>query len=232
MEKENKGTIKKALKVLLCIILVIIIILGTIIIKKAVVLSNLRNRFNEQMNRKNYHLTAIAYTVDSYTKTNIYYLEGKRSIDNEEYSNGKVTKSKRFEYENYFNYYEEKDGEKTAELNNTYKRDEEFKLLEDNDLWTRLTLAAKTSISTKECNGKECYYITSIPNNNTQGIYVEKATGLTIRECSKSETSSEINSDLGNNKIGSIRDYIYEFDVVAENAFNEPDISEYTVISE
>lgn len=82
----------------------------------------------------------------------------------------------------------------------------------------KISNCIKSSISSVEVNGKECYLIKGHSYNNTIGdvteIYTEKDTGLLVKV---------VKSD-------GIYEYEFEFDNVDDNIFIEPNISEYTIM--
>ena len=84
-----------------------------------------------------------------------------------------------------------------------------------------------STISSEKCNGKDCYRIVlySFGDNDGTIYYIEKETGLLLRSIGVSSMYANVDGE----KYDMITDYQYEFDVVTEEAFIEPDISEYNI---
>jgi len=83
-----------------------------------------------------------------------------------------------------------------------------------------------STITSENCNGKECYRV-AIKSLNDKGeaiYYIDKETGLTIRSIG---ASSSIKND--GERYDHIADFQYKFDVVTDEDFIEPDISEYEI---
>ena len=72
-----------------------------------------------------------------------------------------------------------------------------------------------------ECNKKDCYRIV---DSGGAIFYVDKETGLVIRTIGVATVSN------GNGeKMDTVTDYQYKFDVVTDEDFIEPDISNYEI---
>ena len=92
-----------------------------------------------------------------------------------------------------------------------------------------LLLAFTSNITNEICNGIECYKIDfSIMLGKEGNVtkyktiqYIDKQTGLVIRYIDSNDNKQ--------NEFGGIRDYKYEFNVVEDNDFVEPNIEEYEI---
>ena len=84
-----------------------------------------------------------------------------------------------------------------------------------------------SSITSENCNGRDCYRIAiKEPDGNSLVpiYYIDKETGLTIRSLG---TGARLKNDGERDDF--ISDYQYEFDIVTDEDFIEPDISEYEI---
>ena len=83
------------------------------------------------------------------------------------------------------------------------------------------------TVSIKSTNlfDKNCYFITNnFLNANIRSTYIDKETGVTMRDLPNKTTYD--------GEIIELYDYKYEFDTVTENDFIEPDISDYEVFTD
>ena len=68
------------------------------------------------------------------------------------------------------------------------------------------------------CNGEECYVI----KGNSYERYIDKETGLTVRQIEKS------NKDI-TGKTDMVIDYNYKFNIVSDSDIVKPDTTGYTI---
>lgn len=122
------------------------------------------------------------------------------------------------------NIYIENETNKIATLNQKMEitNDIQNYLYTDNIL--NLTISSiPSSVQSKKYAGKDCYYITNFETPyswSTDGVYIDKETGLIIRAVTSVETAEGINPAV---------DYVYEFGNVTEKDFIEPNIEEYEI---
>ena len=82
-------------------------------------------------------------------------------------------------------------------------------------------ISAISSITSEEVNGKDCYQIVGL---NGANYCIDKETGLVLRSIGE----IAVGNDKGE-QVDRVTDFRYEFDVVTDDDFIEPDISEYEI---
>ena len=222
MKNEKMKLGKKILVVVLIILVFLIIILA----RKMVIIKRLENRVSKYTNSTNYHAMQYEYKgkqliiYDTYTKSNttlstLKYLTEKDTKTLVNYIIGETS-----------HMYIESDGNKVAYLNgnNLPAPIEITSELGTHGIWNFIKMSLLSSIETEECNGKQCYKINIVDNeNNKQIVYYDKDTGLKVRSLIiKSDNSEE-------QVIDSVIDYFYEFNNVNDDDLKEPDISQYEI---
>lgn len=211
---------KKIVISLILLAFIILLIFLTLTFRKTFILNQLCNASKNYVNSSNVCRTIYSYYQNEYTSTKIYSLNNKHLIESTKLVDNVPTTSKVFaengqivsKYSETSNKYEKVNSNQpiTIVFTSPISFDNYFALF---------ISAIKTSISSTECNGKECYVVrnfNSSNNVNTTDYYIDKETGLLIRSI-----SSDI---IASNKATSslpIYDYSYEFDIVSENHFAE-----------
>ena len=213
----------KTLKAIILIVLLIFLISTT---RKMVIISSLSKKAENHVNSTNYHRITYGYQPDYYVKTEVYTLGNKQAVFTTQIVNGEKKELKIYgENGKINNIYSESQGEKIAQLNVNGEMIVNIPnptYLENNII--QLFLASIfSSINTRTINSKECYYISNPGNyyifaTTGDGMYLDKETGLTVR------------TNANEDGTWPQADYIYEFNTVTEQDFEEPDISEYEVI--
>ncbi len=87
-----------------------------------------------------------------------------------------------------------------------------------------------SSIKNTTFNGQECYYISNFKNVDSkldEGAYINKSTGLPI-----SSIAYEYKNSDGTRGRVPTSDYVYEFNIVKEEEFVEPNKDEYKIINQ
>lgn len=218
----------KILKIALIVILLIFVLSYA---RKMIIIVGLNTKASDFMNSTNYYVKTLNYAGDSLNIIEIYKKDDKYMRKYEILSND--TKTIAIDYYNnniVNNYYElqnEKDNvnKKIAKLNQvgipnianiSYHMPNPLKF---DNLINFMVVPLLSNITSEECNEKDCYRIVI----GEIVYYIEKETGLTIR-CIGGKAG---NQDGESYKM--LSDYQYEFDVVTDEDFIQPDISEYEI---
>ena len=224
----------KKMKILKIALLVILLIFMFRVTRNMIIIVSLDRKFNDYATSQNFYLKQILHSEDGTDIAEIYkkdnrnvrkYRTTSETINYvcTEYYNGQTTNTY---YE--IKYVDENISKKMAYLN---KKDETMPVIPnsittDNPIDFIIT-SLFSSITTENCNGKDCYRI-AIKEPFTSSLiptyYIEKETGLTIRSLG---TGARLKNDGERDDF--ISDYQYEFDVVTDEDFIEPDISEYEI---
>ena len=229
------------MKILKFILLGILLIFLFSYIRKVIILVGLNNKSNEYTNSSNCYMKTINFTSAAEIMTTLenYKKDGKyiRKIKSLSESS-KVSTTEYYNGEN-LNVYneielEKKDGEdvlrKTASLNS----DKYFiyepiipNVIDIRHPIRFIGMPIFSTISSEKCNGKDCYRIVlySFGENDGTIYYIEKETGLLLRSIGVSSMYAKVDGE----KYDMITDYQYEFNVVIEEDFIEPDIREYDI---
>jgi hypothetical protein len=229
------------MKILKFILLGILLIFLFSYIRKVIILVGLNNKSNEYTNSSNFYMKTINFTSAAEIMTTLenYKKDGKyiRKIKSLSESS-KVSTTEYYNGEN-LNVYneielEKKDGEyvlrKTASLNSD--KHVIYEPIIPNVIDIRhpirfIEMPIFSTISSEKCNGKDCYRIVlySFGDNDGTIYYIEKETGLLLRSIGVSSMYAKVDGE----KYDMITDYQYEFNVVTEEDFIEPDIMEYDI---
>lgn len=229
------------MKILKFILLGILLMFLFSYIRKVIILVGLNNKSNEYTNSSNCYIKTINFTSAAEIMTTLenYKKDGKyiRKIKSLSESS-KVTTTEYYNGENLNVYneieFEENDGEhllrKTASLNSDKHVIYEPiipNMIDISHPIGFLGIPILSTISSEKCNGKSCYRIVlySFGDNDGTIYYIEKETGLLLRSIGVSSMYAKVDGE----KYDMITDYQYEFDVVTEETFIEPDISEYDI---
>ncbi len=249
IQLENKKTDKREinffkkyknkLRVLRTIILIIILAFAISAGRKIYIVGDLYNKAEQIVKNTNYHKEISSMSEGNFTKTEIWATDNKIKMILKKFDDDKIevreihgTKKGRMENSDIdayiINEYITINGEKIAKLNhevqisvapqNPFYAENKFQLF---------LYAILSSIKSTTFDGKECYYITNYEepfSMNETGMYLDKETGLPI-------SYAGYETEFIDSGVGRIpaAEYKYEFNTVTEDAFVEPDISEYKV---
>ena len=239
IKKFNKKI--NILKLIISLILVVFIILTA---RKVIIISSLSKNAENTINTSNYHTVTYSYYLEDYSKTEVFSLGDKKKIITTQRKNNRVNKITIFARKNesfnendnkyiadiYREVKDEKDGkiEKVVNLNQEIEIFVNPQNLTKTENYLQLFVySILSSVKDTTFNGEECYYISnfkSVNNNLEEGMYVNKSTGLPI-----SSIAYEYKNPDGTRGRVPTSDYIYEFNVVKDEEFIEPNIDEYKV---
>lgn len=248
-EKKKVKFLKKyrnKLRVLEIIILIIVVAFVVNTGRKMYIITDLNNKAKEYVNSENYHRTSYSLDNGNYTKEEVFSLGDRKKIitttmteDGEKQVvtifGTKIGTVPDTPYAKTYppidtykeNMYKVSETEKLAlldvEIGMSVDNQEAFWGIENTkDL---IMTAITSSISKATFNGNECYYVSGTPNIlPNASMYVNKDTGLLI-----STMASEYENPDGERGRIAGTEYEYEFGIVTEDDFIEPDISEYTI---
>lgn len=244
-KKADKKEIKymkkfsSKMRTLKVIILIIVVIFLANTGRKMAILLSLQEKANQlsltgkadpYITSDNYHRITRSCELDNHVKIEVFSLKDKKKVIQTQLKEGK---NKVWTYyitgESVEKLYMEENGKKTVNLNPklTTKTDEISPLYTEN-LLQLLVYSVLTSVQKKEIQGKECYYINDfygVYSLTTDGLYIDKETGLCIR------TTEYISTDSEGGKITwPARDTEYDFGTVTEEDLLEPDINGYEIV--
>lgn len=220
---ENDGkTFKKAKikkhklrKVILWIVLILILITTLCIVRKMIIFSTLSSRIKGYLNATNYHERIISSTDKGVNVVDYYVKDNKEKLEFSKVEDNYINKMHAYKYEDSSNIYTEYNGEKSLRIDSGLSL--EINMIDEFGAFSLPQLmfySATVTVRSVKCNDKDCYYIKGY-TKNSDGIFIEKATGLVLRR-EYTNFSSNIN-------------YEYNFNCVNEDIFAEPDRSEYAI---
>ena len=221
--KKFSNRIKTLKTILLVILLIVIMSIG----RNIVIIVSLNNKISNYASSTNYYIKAYNYSADDLIISEWYKKDEKyvRKLKFfSETTNGGAGAGISVDYYNgkTVNSYMEM-SKKVAILN---KQDNILQpiipnKLETNNLFHFILTSIFSSITTERCNDKNCYQILHFGGAIS---YIDKETGLVIRTIGEGTVSTD-NGEM----VDTITDYQYKFDVVTDDDFIEPDISEYEI---
>lgn len=231
MEKKEMKLWKKLLLLVLVVVIITLIYFAVTLTRKHLIVKDLEAKIADNASRTNYYVKLNRYFDESYSVLEYYVKDDKYLEKDKVYADDNVVKCDFYTIDGKTYKYIENGVAKIVEeekndyianpyLNNVVFGDY-FKTESKSDY---LKLLMDLEISTEYVNGKECYKV-KLPEY--QGVimleegekapelivYIEKDTGLTIRDYNKE-----------------IVDYSYEFDTVKDEVFTKTDASEYKVV--
>lgn len=209
----------KALKVILLIIIGIYVLL---VGRRTIIMASLSKKATESQINNNYYAKLYSYQGNSLTITESYnkgedYLTTVTRVVN----GNKIQKITYYKKGNDQLFLTESDGKKYIQNFETMVEGHIMPVTYvPNGLLTNLQYALITGIDSTYCNGKECYVV----KGNSYERYIDKATGLAIRNVEKSTKKITRQTDM-------VVDYEYKFNVVKDSDIVKPDITE-SIINE
>lgn len=239
IKKFNKKI--NILKLIISLILVVFIILTA---RKVIIISSLSKNAENTINTSNYHTVTYSYYLEDYSKTEVFSLGNKKKIITTQRKDNGINKITIFARKNesssendkkyIANIYREVKDEKDGKIEKVVNLNQEIEIFVNPQNVTKtenylqlFVYSILSSVKDTTFNGEECYYISnfkSVNNNLEEGMYVNKSTGLPI-----SSIAYEYKNPDGTRGRVPTSDYIYEFNVVKEEEFVEPNIDEYKV---
>lgn len=195
---------KKKILILFTIFIILIAILFKFVILKIIVYKKIESKFALLKNSDNYYIRETNLLDDTLCMSEVWqknknYLQKNTTINASDNTVNIYTYDSN-EYNSYFILNGELQSEDNENIKNKNSiKGKDFKELSDiydlKDIFSY-------SLSTETINGKKCYKISYLSNNET--VYIEKETGLPLRKISKT------------NKNDTILNYSYSFDNVKD----------------
>lgn len=218
---ENDGkTFKKAKikkhklrKVILWIVLILILVFTLCTVRKMIIFSALSSKIKGYLNATNYHERIVSTTESGANLVDYYVKDNKEKIEFSRLEDNNINKIHVYKYDGSSNVYTEYNGEKTLRIDTGLSMEinmiDEFGVM---NLPQLMFYSTTVSVRSEKCNDKECYYIKGY-FKDSEGIFIEKATGLVLRREYENTSSN----------------YEYNFNCVTDDIFAEPDRSEYAI---
>ncbi len=236
----KKIRIKTRVKSVLLAIGIIVLIAFVIFLNNFIKINSIMNRAEKSLQSNNFYKETSQMLGNNETSiTKEYYKDGKyKSIWMIYSDNGVETKS--IEYANsnsdertYINETDKKaviEKGDVPEMKNKNIKNVPF-VTGRNSLFAKIGTTFVYSINTDTYDyGKEYYILKNRSENNRWEIWIDKETGLPIREINRGGAKSFF---MGTNVVKEIRDtiqsYKYEFDIVTDEDVEVPDLSNYTI---
>lgn len=215
---------RNIIKKIIFILIIILAILLIIFCRRIYVVNKVLN-LAEENNFENYHIKLYTYNADSTNSIEVF------KNNNERISNFKNLSAL---YQS-SSYVDDTTGEciqivttdsgKKAYVGNT--KDIMVPMVELTSTNTKSILEINNtfnillkikSLKIEECNGKQCYYFRINSNSRNINIWIDKETGLVIRNM------TAISESENNGKINIVQDWIYSFNTVTENDVIKPNL--------
>ena len=218
-EKVNVNFLKKhkkKIKILKAIILSIMLIYFAVVVRRTIIMVQLSEKANANRTIDNYYARLYSYQGDTLIITETFN-NGEDYLTKMNWYSKSIPDRKLIFY---------KKGDEKINLSEV--GDKKYILNNENMIGTKVNPITFTTngflanlqyafiigIDATYCNGKQCYII----KGNGYERYIDKETGLAVREISKSSKNYSRDNDM-------VVDYKYEFDVVKDNDIQKPDIS-------
>lgn len=221
--KKKVKTKKKICGKILFLIFMLLVLFAMNTIRKYCILKQYTELYEDC---ENYKGISYTYKGDSVSIVETYYKQGKTL------STYKDNDKKSVFYENQLTntsiMKNDVNGIKTAKIDENNKiipikakinKNEIF--FTKNDFWTNAYIAAGLKISTKKCNGRNCYLI-EYPLSSTS-VYIDKENFLLTR-VENGETY--INDNI---KVTRVTDYFWEIGTVKDSQVEKPDLDGYEI---
>lgn len=215
---EKKKIIKNVLKIVLILITIFLVLLIVHTIRNYVIITELQDKIAEYNNSINYHIKSFATEKNgTIVKMDYYKKDNKQVVFMERERDSELTKISMYDNGERTDTFTETKESKIAQLNNGKIMPLVISnYLENASKWQTFLGCVSARIKSVEYNEKECYVVknfmslTSLSYENTE-VYIDKETGLLVKT---------IESGIENERQ-------YEFNMVEDSIFAEPDISQY-----
>ena len=209
---------KKILKIIGMILLIVIVVVLIHTIRNYFIISDLQEKVEKYLDSTNYYIKSIATENGGTVVTMEYYRkDNKEVVFLERNLNGEITKISMYNNGERIDTFTENKEVKTAQLNSASLMSINIiNPLETTNKWQTFIGSVFANVKSTNYNEKDCYIVKnfmSLPFTHNAKTYIEKDTGLFIKEIQK-ELSTEKE---------------YEFDKVDDSIFVEPDISQYKI---
>lgn len=208
------------MKLLKFIILALIIIYVIIVGRRTFIMTSLSEKSKEHQIYNNYYAKLYSYQGSSLTITESYnkgqdYLTTMTRFVN----NNQIQKIIHYKKENEQITIIEVDGKRYIQDSKEILGGQIRPAIYVSDgLLSNMQYAFIIGIDKTYCNGKECYVI----KGNSYERYIDKETGLAVREIEKSNKEITRQTDI-------VVDYKYEFNTVKDSDIVKPDTTDYII---
>ncbi len=208
------------MKVLKFILLALILIYFIVVGRRTLIMFSLSEKAKENKLYDNYYAKLYSYHGDSLTITESYNKGEDYLTTMTRFVNGnQIQKLTYYKKGNEKLFLTESEGKKYIKDAETIMHASVSPITYLSDgILANIQRAFITGIDFAYCNGKECYVI----NENSLERYIDKETGLAVREIQKSNKDTIGGTDV-------IVDFEYKFNTVKESDIIRPDTSDYIV---
>lgn len=226
---------KKVFKVILIVLLILFLLFVINTVRKIIIIKNLQSKVSQYMDSTNCYMKSTSKaeettTIETYrkddkslTKLNVVLPNGTRNLIS--YTDGEIKNV-------YIDVDTNTSKSKVAMLNTEgiVMTSSILDWLYTENFGQLILMAITSNIKSETLNGIDCYIVNGFhvanmltSDFNVPGYYIEKETGLVIRN-----SDGVITKEDGTSSVV-IVDREYKFDVVTDEDLVEPDISEYTI---
>lgn len=208
------------MKMLKCILLIIILGYALLVGRRTFIMLSLSQKAKENRLNDNYYAKLYSYQGTSLTITESYhkgedYLTTMTRFDQDKQIN-QITFYKKGPEEICFTQW---NGQKYLQDMGTMVGGQVLPVTYVSDgFFANLQYAFLVGIDSTYCNGRACYVI----KGNSYERYIDKETGVAVRDIEKSSKSIERQTDM-------VVDYEYQYNVVKEEDIVKPDITDAIV---
>ncbi len=205
------------MKILKCILLIIILGYTLLVGRRTFIMLSLSQKAKENQLNDNYYAKLYSYQGTSLTITESYhkgedYLTTMTRFNQDKQIN-QITFYKKGTEEICFTQW---NGQKYLQDMGTMVGDQVLPVTYVSDgFFANLQYAFLVGIDSTYCNGRACYVI----KGNSYERYIDKETGLALRDIEKSSKSIERQTDM-------VVDYEYQYNVVKDDDIVKPDITD------
>lgn len=213
---------KKILKIIGIIIAIVLVIILVHTVRNFVIIKDLENKISVYSNNDNHNIKITTTNNNDILLKVDYYKKGNKKVAFlEREKDGEKVKLSMYDTGESHHTFTETEDTKKVSLNSGFIEVQLYNCVETENFWQTLLSSIVANIGSINENGKEYYQLKNIVSPYSMSfdgetILVDKETGLMYKNINIESTS--------------VREY--EFNNVDDSIFEEPDISEYTLLDQ